>query len=36
VCDYIGAADSQQEAQAIAKLHETFVATLVDEWSVEE
>ncbi|MDQ4144887.1 MAG: hypothetical protein M3198_14340 [Actinomycetota bacterium] len=36
ICDYIGAADSMEEAVAIAKLHETFVATLVEKWSVEE
>ena len=35
VCDYIGAADSSEEAQAIARLHEAFVATLVEKWSVD-
>lgn len=35
VCDYIGAADSSEEAQAIARLHEAFVATLVENWSVD-
>ena len=34
VCDYIGAADSSVEAHAIARLHEAFVATLVEKWSV--
>ena len=35
VCDYIGAADTADEAQAIARLHEAFVATLVEKWSVD-
>ncbi len=35
VCDYIGAADTAEEAQAIARLHEGFVATLVEKWSVD-
>lgn len=35
VCDYIGAADSSEEAHAIARLHEAFVATLVEKWSVD-
>lgn len=35
VCDYIGAADTSEEAQAIARLHEAFVATLVEKWSVD-
>ena len=35
VCDYIGAADTAEEAQAIAQLHEAFVATLVEQWSVD-
>lgn len=34
VCDYIGAADTAEEAQAIARLHEAFVATLVEKWTV--
>jgi len=34
VCGYIGAADTAEEAQAIARLHEAFVATLVEKWTV--
>ena len=34
-CGDIGAADTEQEAQAIARLHEVFVATLVESWSVD-
>lgn len=34
VCDYIGAAETAEEAQAIARLHEAFVATLVEKWTV--
>ncbi|MBA3423634.1 MAG: hypothetical protein H0U04_03640 [Rubrobacter sp.] len=34
VCDYIGAADTAEEARAIARLHEAFVATLVEKWTV--
>jgi hypothetical protein len=34
VCDYIGEADAAEEAQAIARLHEAFVATLVEKWTV--
>ena len=34
VCDYIGAADTSEEAQVIARLHEAFVATLVEKWTV--
>jgi hypothetical protein len=35
VCDYIGAVDSMEEAQAIARLHEAFVAMLVEKWSAD-
>lgn len=35
VCDHIGAAETLEEAQAIARLHEAFVATLVEKWSVD-
>jgi hypothetical protein len=35
VCDYLGAGDSMEEAQAIARLHEAFIATLVEKWSVD-
>ena len=35
VCDYIGAADTFEEARALVRLHKEFVATLVDNWSVE-
>ena len=34
-CGYIGAADGLDEAEALARLHESFVATLVDAWSLE-
>ena len=36
VCDYIGAADTIEEAQAIARLHEAFIAVLVENWSVDQ
>ena len=35
ICEDIGGADSAEEAQAIARLHEAFVATLVEKWSVD-
>ena len=35
VCDYIGAADTMAQAQAIARLHEAFVAVLVETWSMD-
>ena len=35
VCEVIGSADMLEEAQAIARLHESFVATLVESWSVD-
>jgi len=35
VCEYIGAAESSEQAHAIARLHEAFVATLVEKWSVD-
>lgn len=35
ICEDIGAADTLDEAQAIARLHAAFVATLVETWSVE-
>ena len=34
-CGSIGTADSIEQAEAIARLHEAFVATLVESWSVE-
>ncbi|MDP9069305.1 MAG: hypothetical protein M3N53_13305 [Actinomycetota bacterium] len=34
-CGYIGAADGADEAEVMARLHESFVATLVESWSVE-
>jgi len=34
ICEHIGGADTTEEAQAIAKLHEAFVAALVENWSV--
>lgn len=33
-CGDVGTADSEQEAKALAKLHESFVATLVDRWTI--
>jgi hypothetical protein len=36
VCDYIGAVDTMEEAQAIARLNEAFVATLAGAWIDEE
>ena len=36
VCDYLGAADTAEQAQAVARLHEAFVATLVEKWTVTE
>ena len=35
ICDYIGAAGTLEEAQAIARLHKAFVATLAEKWSVD-
>ncbi len=35
VCGHVGAAETIDEAQAIARLHEAFVARLVENWSVE-
>ena len=35
ICEDIGGADTAEEAQAIARLHEAFVATLVEKWSVD-
>jgi hypothetical protein len=35
ICESIGAADTMEEAEAIARLHEAFVATLVEQWSVD-
>ena len=34
-CGDIGTADTDEQAQAIARLHESFVATLVGKWSAE-
>ena len=36
VCEVVGSVDTLEEAQAIVRLHESFVATLVESWSVEE
>ncbi len=35
LCEYIGVADTLEQAQAIARLHEAFVATLAEKWSVD-
>ena len=34
VCEIVGSADTLEEAQAIARLHESFVAELVGSWEV--
>ncbi|MCA1705728.1 MAG: hypothetical protein LC808_21690, partial [Actinobacteria bacterium] len=34
LCGWLTAADTIQEAQAIVRLHEGFVATLVEKWTV--
>ena len=34
-CGYLGATEGLEEAEALARLHESFVATLVENWSVE-
>ena len=34
LCGSVGTATSETEAQAIARLHEAFVATLVEKWRV--
>jgi hypothetical protein len=34
-CGTIGGTDTETEAKAIARLHEAFVATLVETWSVD-
>jgi len=33
-CDYIGSASSLEEAEAIARLHEAFVAVLIEQWEL--
>jgi hypothetical protein len=33
-CDYIGAAESRDEADGIARLHEEFVAPLLEKWGI--
>lgn len=35
-CEYLGSADTFADAEAIARLHEGFVALLVDRWEVPE
>ena len=35
LCGWLVAADTIEEAEAIAPLHEEFVATLVEKWSVD-
>jgi hypothetical protein len=34
ICGSVGIADSAEEAEAIKRLHEAFVATLVEKWTV--
>ena len=34
-CGFIAAADSHAQAEAIVRLHEEFVAVLVDKWGLE-
>jgi len=34
LCGVVGTADGKTEGEAIARLHEAFVATLVESWSV--
>jgi hypothetical protein len=34
VCEIVGSADTLEEAQAIARLHESFVVELVGRWEV--
>jgi hypothetical protein len=34
-CGTIGSADSESEAKAISRLHEAFVARLVEKWTVD-
>jgi hypothetical protein len=36
LCGWIAAADSFEEAETIARLHEEFVAVLVDSWEIVE
>ena len=33
-CGLVGASDDRTEAEAIQRLHEAFVATLVEKWTV--
>jgi hypothetical protein len=33
-CGLFGEADTREEAQAIARLHQQFVVVLVDQWVV--
>ncbi len=35
-CGLVGAADNRIEAKAISRLHEAFVATLADKWTIEK
>ena len=35
ICEHIGGADTAEEAKAIARLHESFVAVLVDRTEVK-
>jgi hypothetical protein len=34
-CGFIASADSHAEAEAMVRLHEQFVAVLVDKWGLE-
>lgn len=36
LCGWIAAVDTPEEAQAVARLHEEFVAVLVDRWEVSQ
>lgn len=35
VCDYIGAADTIDQAEAIKLLHEQFVAVIINSWGID-
>lgn len=34
-CGLVGSTDDRLEAEAVQRLHEAFVATLVEKWSVD-
>jgi hypothetical protein len=35
LCGTVGSSDSEAEAQAIARLHEAFIASLAEKWTLD-